>query len=103
MRLDRVTSSRVVLIYCIGHLTACSGVGPDTGSSPGTIEGPGASTISISPSDNFTIALEGRDTVSARVRGEPGAAVRFRSSQPAIAFVDSITGEIRGLSLGTAT
>jgi hypothetical protein len=97
MRLVRVTSSYRLLLFCIFTLTACE---EDV---PGTSSTASAPTISISPSDNFAIVQGRSDTVSATVLGEPASPVRFRSSQPAVVAVDSITGIIRGESLGIAT
>src|SRR5687768_8856913 len=103
MRLVRITSPYFCPIICIGSMTACPPPPPPPPPPEVTMGSIGAPPdISISPSDNFTILLERLDTVSARVR-VPGAPLRFRSSQPDIVRVDSITGIIRGVSLGTAT
>jgi hypothetical protein len=98
MRLVRVQLFYLpFLLLGVCTLTACEERIPET-PRPTPV-----TTISISPSDNFTIMLGASYAVRARVTGEAASAVRFRSSQPSVVVVDSISGVIRGDSLGIAT
>src|SRR5688572_18632566 len=59
--------------------------------------------VIITPSA-ASVTVGGQTTLSATVLGTGTLpAARFRSAQPAIATVDSISGVVRGVSVGTAT
>ena len=75
-----------------------------TSSPPGSesTHAAGGPTITMQPHDPFSIALGSTDTVSAVVTGM-SSSVKFTSSAPGVVSVNSATGVIQGVSVGTAT
>jgi serine/threonine protein kinase len=71
-----------------------------------TLESPAAASVSISP--QATLRVGDTITLAATVLDENGArpadaAVRWSSSEPLLATVDTLTGQVRGHAPGTAT